>query len=231
MNYRQPFVGSYSITQKYGELIPGVTYKNRPHTGIDYGCPEGTEILASADGEVLLSDYDLSGYGNTIIVQHADGNATLYAHLAQRLVRLHQQVKQGQVIGTSDSTGNVTGPHLHFEARRKWYDWKSHFDPMLLPIRTIDDNVVVSVPDQPALKGADSFQKGDTLRIEAPLGAKGYFPGFCDWTTYQQGTQFYFTGKTMERNGYTYMEVVPLTVPMWIAVNDGDCQILDKVDE
>ena len=139
ITFRQPFQGEFPITQKYGELIPGVTHKNRPHTGIDYGCPEGTEILASADGEVLLSDFDLSGYGNTIIIQHSDGNATLYAHLAQRFVKLHQQVKQGQVIGTSDSTGNVTGPHLHFEARRRWNDYKSHFDPMDLPLMTVDD--------------------------------------------------------------------------------------------
>ena len=66
------------------------------------------------------------------------------------------------------------------------------------------------------------------MTVSAPLGCKAYFRGFSDYTVYQQGTKFQYTGETEERNGYTYMKVVPLTMEMWVAVNDGDCQILDK---
>lgn len=138
-DFRQPFKGDYPITQAYGVVIPGVTYKDRPHSGIDYGCPEGTEILASADGTVKLSTFDGDGYGKYIIILHDNGVATLYAHLQGRYVTENQKVCQGQVIGISGNTGNSTGPHLHFEARRVWYDWKSHFNPMDLPLKSFAD--------------------------------------------------------------------------------------------
>ena len=130
ITYRQPFQGEYPITQQYGEIIPGVTYKDEPHTGIDYGCPIGTPILASADGTVKYAGFDTFGFGNCVILHHADGKGTVYAHLAMVSVQLHQQVKQGEVIGYSGQTGNATGPHLHFEARSVWYDYKAHRDPI-----------------------------------------------------------------------------------------------------
>ena len=147
ITYRQPFKGQYPITQEYGVVIPGVTYKDRPHTGIDYGCPKGTPILASGDGFVKFSDYDNSGYGHLITIQHPDNKVTMYAHLSQRNVSAGQQVKQGDVIGLSGSTGNSTGPHLHFEARKIWCDWRSHQNPMtFLPLMTVDDSIVQSEP-------------------------------------------------------------------------------------
>ena len=142
VSYRQPFRGEYPITQAYGVVIPGVTYKDRPHTGIDYGCPKGTPILASADGVVQYSDFDKSGYGHLVTIIHNDNKATRYAHLSERHVVLKQKVKQGDVIGLSGSTGNSTGPHLHFEARKIWCDWRSHQDPVtFLPLRTADDSI------------------------------------------------------------------------------------------
>ena len=145
ITYRQPFKGQYPITQAYGVVIPGVTYKDRPHTGIDYGCPDGTPILASGDGIVQFSDFDQSGYGKVVIIQHNDGKATLYAHLSSRNVVLKQKVKQGDIIGYSGSTGNSTGPHLHFEARKTWCDWRSHQNPVtFLPLMSVDDSIQTS---------------------------------------------------------------------------------------
>lgn len=226
MSYRQPFKGDYPITQAYGVVIPGVTYKNRPHSGIDYGCPKGTPILASNDGVVVFSDFDNSGFGHLVTIQHNDGNATLYAHLSSRSVVLRQKVQQGEVIGYSGSTGNSTGPHLHFEARRQWNKWDSHFDPMLLPLVCIDD----SIPAAIKLKDADEL--GENVKVVAPTGARRFNP---DWTypypsAFNVGTELHFTGKTAKRQGfpYTYCEVYEEPKEYWVAVNDGETQILDN---
>lgn len=234
MSYRQPFVGEYPITQRYGEIVPGVTYKNRPHTGIDYGCPEGTEILASEAGVVMLAEMDTTGYGFTVIIQHNDGKATLYAHLSMISVVLRQKVQQGQVIALSGSTGNCTGPHLHFEARKHWSDYRSHFNPMELPLMSVDDSVVVSKPENVNLKGADSFRKGDFLRVVCRDGVKAFYTGMFDsFTQYTKNTPFVFTGKTTvnPKNGLTYMQVIPASFTLWVAANNGDVQMLDKVEE
>ena len=117
MEFRQPFKGDYVITLDYGEKFPPLYTDESPHRGIDYGCPEGTPILASADGVVTYLGRLKEGYGNYIIISHAEGYATLYAHLSEILVRENQKVAKGQVIGRSGNTGNSTGAHLHFELR------------------------------------------------------------------------------------------------------------------
>ena len=226
MNYRQPFSGSYPITQRYG-ATDGTDPKG--HTGIDYGCPAGTPILASEKGEVMFAGWDNTGYGNCVIIQHPDGNATLYGHLSSVSVTVGQQVKRGQLIGYSGSTGNSTGPHLHFEARKKWNDYKSHFDPMTLPLHSSIEPAIQAKPEQNDLKGADAFHKGDIVTVVAPLGAKGFTSGsFSTYIGYPKGSTLCYSGKTEKHNGYTYMECYPLSRPVWIAVNDGDCQILDN---
>jgi murein DD-endopeptidase MepM/ murein hydrolase activator NlpD len=81
----------------------------------------GTPVLASADGTVVSSsDLDAGGarYGKAILIAHANGLASFYAHLDSRLVAAGDVVKSGQRIGVSGATGKVTGPHLHFEVRR-----------------------------------------------------------------------------------------------------------------
>lgn len=141
--YRQPFRGEYPISQGYGEVIEGVTYKGKPHTGIDYLCPYGTEILASGDGTVLVSGFDVNGYGNWILILHERNKASIYAHLSERQVYTNQIVKQGEVIGLSGSSGYSTGPHLHFEVRERWNDPESHRDPVTwLPLMTVDDSAL-----------------------------------------------------------------------------------------
>lgn len=141
-SYRQPFRGEYPINQVFGEIVPGVTLNNKPHTGIDYLTPMGTEILASAEGQVMFAAWDRTGYGFCVIIQHTANRATLYAHLDQISVVQGQRVQQGDVIGKSGNSGYTTGPHLHFEARTQWNDIKSAFDPVQLPMMTIDDNAI-----------------------------------------------------------------------------------------
>lgn len=252
VTYRQPFSGEYPITQKYGEIIPGVTFQNKPHTGIDYGCPATTPILASAAGEIMLAEYDDSGYGRTVIIQHPDGKATLYAHLAliPSGIVPGAAVMQGQCIGYAGVTGNATGPHLHFEAREKWCDFRSHRDPVtFLPMMTVDDSITsqnlaagtgtisagTSQKDAQTsqkLKGADVFASGELLKVVCTNGVKAFFdPGFSyeRMTVYPQGTPFYYTGDQVVRkdNGLTYLRVVPAGFSVWVAVHDEDTQILD----
>jgi murein DD-endopeptidase MepM/ murein hydrolase activator NlpD len=87
------------------------------HTGIDLVEPFGSPVLAADDGVVVLVGGDTTGYGNYVVLAHAGGLDTLYGHLSATLVKAGQTVSQGQTIGLEGSTGNSTGPHLHFELR------------------------------------------------------------------------------------------------------------------
>jgi lipoprotein NlpD len=87
------------------------------HDGIDIAAPAGTPIRAIDAGEVIYSD-DLRGYGNMVVIRHAGGFVSVYAHNETNLVREGQPVSRGETIARVGSTGRVTGPHLHFEIRR-----------------------------------------------------------------------------------------------------------------
>ena len=84
------------------------------HAGIDYAGKIGSDILAVADGLVILSEYT-NGYGRTVEIRHANGLVTSYAHCKKLLVEVGDLVTKGQLIGTLGSSGRSTGPHLHFE--------------------------------------------------------------------------------------------------------------------
>jgi len=218
MNYRQPFKGDYGISQRFGK-----TEYNQNHTGIDFLCPSGTPILASESGQVFFAGWKDGGYGNCVFIKHPDGNVTIYEHLEKATVNVGQSVERGQVIGYSDSTGNSTGPHLHFEIRDAS---GKPFDPMSV-LHSVDDSVVAPKPLKPSLKGADSL--GRNVEIVAPAGAWGWSLNFDKrQTVFPYGTKLTFTGKTTQRLGYTYCECYPEPAKYWVAVNDGDCQILDN---
>jgi len=94
----------------------GVRYKHF-HTGIDIATSYGTPIRAAADGQVIATGFSSWGYGLHVIIAHNPKLATLYAHMSKLAVAQGAEVKQGQIIGYEGSTGNSTGPHLHFEVR------------------------------------------------------------------------------------------------------------------
>lgn len=87
------------------------------HDGIDIRAPVGTPVHAAQDGEVIYSDV-LRGYGNVIIVRHAHGFATVYAHNQSNRAHEQQQVRKGDVIGSVGDSGRTTGANLHFEVRQ-----------------------------------------------------------------------------------------------------------------
>jgi len=87
------------------------------HDGIDISAPEGSEVRASAAGEVVYGDR-LSGYGKLIILRHGDDLFTAYAHNRRNFVKKGDWVQKGDVIASVGSTGRASSPHLHFEVRR-----------------------------------------------------------------------------------------------------------------
>ena len=88
----------------------------RMHEGIDIAVPNGTPVVASAAGTVIVAGWT-GGYGNLVVIDHGGGIATAYAHNTSVAVGSGQQVAQGQLIAYSGNTGNSTGPHVHFEVR------------------------------------------------------------------------------------------------------------------
>jgi murein DD-endopeptidase MepM/ murein hydrolase activator NlpD len=106
------------ITSLFGWRTHPISGSARMHTGTDIGAPMGTPVVAALAGRVLLSDF-LGGYGMTIALEHSDGTQqTLYGHLSEIFVKPGELIQQGAVIGRVGSTGNSTGPHLHFELRQ-----------------------------------------------------------------------------------------------------------------
>jgi murein DD-endopeptidase MepM/ murein hydrolase activator NlpD len=106
------------ITSLFGWRTHPITGNARMHTGTDIGAPMGTPVIAALAGRVLLSDF-LGGYGMAIALEHSDGTQqTLYGHLSEIFVKPGELIQQGAVIGRVGSTGNSTGPHLHFELRQ-----------------------------------------------------------------------------------------------------------------
>ena len=87
------------------------------HTGVDMVEPFGSPVYAADDGVVVLVGSTSSGYGNYVVIAHSGGFDTLYGHLSTALVKAGQHVTQGTPVGLEGSTGNSTGPHLHFELR------------------------------------------------------------------------------------------------------------------
>ena len=87
------------------------------HTGIDLVEPFGSPVFAADDGVVAAVGNNGSGYGIFVVIVHAGGLDTLYGHLSTALVKVGQTVSQGTPVGLEGSTGNSTGPHLHFELR------------------------------------------------------------------------------------------------------------------
>ena len=104
------------ITSGYGYRIHPILKTRRLHTGVDIAAPTGTPIYAAGGGEVIGASWR-GGYGNTVIIDHGGGKATLYAHLSRYNASVGTRVSKGDVIGYVGSTGLSTGPHLHYEVR------------------------------------------------------------------------------------------------------------------
>jgi murein DD-endopeptidase MepM/ murein hydrolase activator NlpD len=103
-----------------GRVIAGFGPKTngQQNDGINLAVPEGTPIKAAEDGVVAYAGNELKGYGNLVLVRHAHGYVTAYAHASKLLVKRGDHIKRGQVIAKAGQTGNVDAPQLHFEIRK-----------------------------------------------------------------------------------------------------------------
>ena len=110
------------ITGVYGSQRILNGKPRRPHYGLDFASKEGTPIKAMLDGRVTLSEKDLYFTGGTIIFDHGHGISTLYMHLKDINVKVGQEIKKGEIIGTVGKTGRSTGPHL--DIRLNWFNVK-----------------------------------------------------------------------------------------------------------
>ena len=102
------------ISSQFGWRQDPMTGAAKFHNGVDIAVAYGREVKAAAAGTVAFSGVQ-SGYGNTVVIDHADGRQTRYAHLSEQLVRAGDSVAEGQIVGKSGNSGRSTGPHLHFE--------------------------------------------------------------------------------------------------------------------
>lgn len=110
-NFREPVQGM--VTTKFGPKEDG-SFSD----GVDFAVPKGTPVKAAENGVVAYAGDELSGFGNLVLIRHADGYVTAYANNEELTVGRCEVVKRGQVIGKAGTTGNATKPQLHFELRK-----------------------------------------------------------------------------------------------------------------
>ncbi|NHN54359.1 M23 family metallopeptidase [Calidifontibacter sp. DB0510] len=124
--------GTWVLTSEYGPRVHPISGESSFHTGTDFAAPDGTPILAAADGTVTVAEFS-GGYGGLIVIEHTlNGQtvATAYGHMWETGIHVQpgDTVTAGQHIGDIGSSGNSTGPHLHFEVRTGGTDGE-HTDP------------------------------------------------------------------------------------------------------
>ncbi|MFF9087826.1 peptidoglycan DD-metalloendopeptidase family protein [Streptomyces sp. NPDC014991] len=123
--YTLPVAGAATGTAYH---VAGGMWSSGYHTGVDFVVPTGTSLKAVAAGTVVSAGWG-GAYGNQVVIRLHDGYYAQYGHLSQLSVSAGQSVSPGQQIGLSGATGNVTGPHLHFEIRTT-PDYGSDIDPV-----------------------------------------------------------------------------------------------------
>lgn len=113
--WRVPLTGEYRITSGFGMRFHPILRRTKLHTGIDLVATGDRTVVAAAAGTVRVAEYN-TAYGNQVVIDHGDGIATRYGHLAGRpTVQVGDEVAAGDRLGTEGQTGYATGIHLHFE--------------------------------------------------------------------------------------------------------------------
>ena len=112
-----PLKGNFEISSAFGMRHHPIQKKKKMHKGVDFKAPMGTPVVATSDGVVVTAKINKegAGYGKHIVIKHDDHFKTLYSQLSEMNVKEGDVVKKGQIIGKVGSSGQSTGPHLHYE--------------------------------------------------------------------------------------------------------------------
>jgi murein DD-endopeptidase MepM/ murein hydrolase activator NlpD len=149
-----PLSSPAPTTSGFGWRTHPITGSRRFHSGVDIGAPMGAPVVAAGTGIIMSAGW-LGGYGKAIVIQHNGVQQTLYGHLSEVFVQPGQRIEQGTVIGRVGSTGNSTGPHLHYESKVATSDGWVAIDP-----------------------GDDIRYALDNLRRVAPFAQRDLPPGY-----------------------------------------------------
>jgi murein DD-endopeptidase MepM/ murein hydrolase activator NlpD len=229
------FNGKDKISQKFGETI--IDYSKwglKGHNGIDIWGAIGLPIMSVADGTLKKIGHESDGFGNYIVLDHGE-YTSLYAHLSEIMINtIGQKVMAGEVIGKMGSTGNSTGPHLHFGLRlASGYDVNNGYggyeNPLPYLIDSINETEVVApikVVEESEDIEISNVSEGkvkivcDMARVRLVPGTDGNVLG-----NVYKDTEFISTGKRENINNITWRQVC-----VWIAENDGyGTQIIQDV--
>ena len=214
----------YIITQKFGETITD----SKGHTGIDLYQPIGTPVYAAEGGDILASGfinnaYGNNAYGNCVLIDHKNGLYTFYAHMATVLVKTGMSVIQGAQIGTVGATGNVTGPHLHFEVRIKPNWNRNNF---VDPLQYLTENKTsVIIKDENKVK---LFQPNDIAIVSNSILNMRDKPGYSGEKIGQlyENTKVEITGAAVQQDGLSWY---PVQLKGYLAAFEGDTILLKKL--
>ena len=220
MNYP---LKNYIITQKFGETITDP----KGHTGIDLYQPIGTPIYAAEGGDILAAGkinnaYGNTAYGNCVLIDHKNGYYTFYAHMNTVKVKTGMSVIQGTVIGTVGATGNVTGPHLHFEVRT---------NPVWNRKNFIDPESVLKIENPNPIKqnnnNNNEFNIGDSVKISGSLVNMRKSAGYSGEiiTELKNGVNLKIIGNKETKDG---LDWYPVQINGYVASTNGFVSLIER---
>ena len=219
---------NYIVTQRFGETITD----SQGHTGIDLYQPIGTPVYAAEGGDILTAGIinnacGNTAYGNCILIDHKNGYYTFYAHLDTIKVKKGMSVIQGAIIGTVGATGNVTGPHLHFEIRTNpLWNRKNFIDPESILGKTEDKIPSINIPF-PNDKKENIFSIGENVKISGSLvnmrNAAGYTGKII--TELKNGVQLKVIGDKESKDG---LDWYPVQLIGYVASSNGFTSLLER---
>ncbi len=125
-----PNPATYRRSSSFGYRSDPFTGARKMHTGYDFSCPPGNKVYATGDGTVKEVNFELYGYGNSVLIDHGFGYQTRYAHLKSIYVSEGMRLMRGEQIGETGNTGRSTGSHLHYEViyRGNYVNPQNYFD-------------------------------------------------------------------------------------------------------
>lgn len=171
ISLRLPFSGDYPVTFAFGATSENEEIKKKfskwgivGHNGIDYGLPEGTEVIAAADGKVSKLGEN-GDFGISVILEHSWGQS-LYAHLKEVKVSQNQEVKAGDILGLSGQTGAAFGAHLHFAIKPNDADLNNGYLGFIDPSPYFEKQKEVSVINQEEVQKQVEAKLQERLKTE-----------------------------------------------------------------